>query len=173
MVQVKKPRKKITNRKTTPKQIVEDNLMVIDYSSFSSSKFVEFIEEIWNEQFHDSGNKNFNIKYKFSNLISEIRFHIKQKQELTQNLAQKFGSYDQNSDNWIIPPEVQHKFQNELNTLNNTKIQSENTKMSVSELKEAGMWQHHPFSKISMSIIEMLDDILYYDLFEEETTNQS
>ena len=171
MVQVKKPKTKVTKR-AKPKQAV-DNAMVIDYSSFSNSKFVEFIEEVWNEDFHTPNNESFDIKFKLSNILSEIRFHILQKQQLTTNLAQKFGSYDQNADNWIIPPEVQHKFQNELNSLNDTKIQSEHSKINVSDLTKANIWTHHPFSKMSMAMIEMLQDIINYDFFEEETTNQS
>lgn len=173
MTKVKKPKIKVVKTKEEPvqKNIVNDEYAIIDYSSFSDQNFLKFIEDVWNNNYHDASNTTFQIKYTFTNLISEVRYHIKEKQTKTQELAKNYGSYDPNTDNWIIPPEVQQEFQNELNTLNDTRIQSESLKMNVSDLKKANIWTSHPFDHLSMALIEMLDDIINYDFFEEELTN--
>tara|TARA_B100000424_G_scaffold24189_1_gene17099 strand:+ start:2833 stop:3366 length:534 start_codon:yes stop_codon:yes gene_type:complete len=165
---IRKPKTKvIKNKIEKPKPIINDNYVVLDYSSFSNPDFIDFIEQIWTEKVHVSNNENFHLKYRFSSVIAEIRYHINEKQIQTQKIAQKYGSYDQNSDNWIIPPEVQQQFQNELNTLNNERIQSENLKLSIQDLKKVNIWSNNPFNSMSCSLIEQAADFIDYGDIED------
>jgi hypothetical protein len=176
MAQVRKPKTKVVRNKTkvVPEPVMSDDHIIYDYSLISDSSFIkDFVEKSWTESYHNPNNEHFNIKYKLCNVIAELRYHIKQKQEKTQEIARKYGSYDQNTDNWMIPPESQQEFQNELNTLNNIRIQSDNLKINASDLVKASIWDRPPYNSLSLSNIEILSDIINYDFFEEETTNQS
>ena len=111
---IRKPKTKVIQ--TNVKPAVDKNYAIIDYSSLTDPNFIEFVEGLWSTKL-DCNPSTFPVKYKLCTIIAEIRYHIKEKQSQTQSIAQKYGTYDTNTDNWMIKPEVQQQFQNELNTI--------------------------------------------------------
>lgn len=161
---IRKPKTKVIQ--TNVKPAVDKNYAIIDYSSLTDPNFIEFVEGLWSTKL-DCNPSTFPVKYKLCTIIAEIRYHIKEKQSQTQSIAQKYGTYDTNTDNWMIKPEVQQQFQNELNTLNDIKIQSESLKIDIKDLQESNMWQQYPFDNMSLSIIDITSDFVNYDGIED------
>ena len=174
MAELRKVKKTKAKKPTVKKQEVKDkDYVIIDYASYNSEEFLTFIKNLWLNHFELSNNDAFLTKMKLYSIISEIRYHIAEKQRKTSELAQRYGTYDSIADNWVISPESQQKFQKELNTINDIKFISESEKIEVSELKNAFIFQNYPFTNMNLEVLELTLDFINYDsLYNDENKNK-
>lgn len=175
MAELRKVKKTKAKKPTVKKQeeVKDKDFVIIDYASYNSEQFLIFIKDLWTHSYELANNDAFLTKMKLYSIISEIRYHIAEKQRKTSELAQRYGTYDSIADNWVISPESQQKFQKELNTINDTKFMSENEKIEVTELKNAFIFQNYPFTQMNLEILELSLDFINYDsLYNDENKNK-
>ena len=66
---------------------------------------------------------------------------------------------------------MREQFQNELNTLDDTNIQSESLKIDCKDLQESNILYIYPMSDMSLLVIDKSSDFINYDNIED--TNES
>jgi hypothetical protein len=171
--------KKVIEKIPEPIIVIEKDYVIIDYSSFLNENFIQLINEIWtNSHTYDTHGtqteiiSRYLIKLKFYHIISELRYHISVWKNTRTSLAEKYGDFDPNTNNWIIDPTKQEEFTKDLNNLNDKRIQAETEKINLIELYEIQYLVRSPLSNISLENIEFASDFINFDmLLDDEITN--